>query len=43
MNSDMVPHGELSDGFDIESYVRLRLTDAAGDEGRLLGIRFDSD
>lgn len=43
MNSDMVPHGEFSDGFDIESYVRLRLTDAAGDEGRLLGIRFDSD
>jgi hypothetical protein len=24
MNSDMVPHEEFSDGFDIESYVRLR-------------------
>lgn len=43
MNSDMVPYAEFSEGFDVEKYVRLRLTDAAGDEGRLLGIRFDSE
>jgi uncharacterized protein YydD (DUF2326 family) len=39
MNSDMVPIDEFSDGFDIEKYVRLRLTDAA-DDGGLLGMRF---
>jgi uncharacterized protein YydD (DUF2326 family) len=43
MNSDLVPYGELSEDFDMESFVRLRLTDAEGDEGRLLGIRFDSE
>jgi hypothetical protein len=39
----MVPHEEFQEEFDFESFVRLRLTDAAGDMGRLLGIRFDSD
>jgi uncharacterized protein YydD (DUF2326 family) len=43
MNSDVVPHEEFQEEFDFESFVRLRLTDAAGDTGRLLGIRFDSD
>ncbi|MHB1298676.1 MAG: DUF2326 domain-containing protein [Gemmatimonadaceae bacterium] len=43
MNSDMVPHEECQEEFDFESLVRLRLTDAAGDTGRLHGIRFDSD
>ena len=42
MNSDIVPHEEFQEEFDFESFVRLRLTDAAGDTGRLLGIRFDS-
>jgi uncharacterized protein YydD (DUF2326 family) len=41
MNSDMVPHEEFQEEFDFESFVRL--TDAAGDTGRLPGIRFDSD
>jgi len=45
-------HDELSNEFRttnfrrssiFESFVRLRLTDAAGDTGRLLGIRLDSD
>jgi hypothetical protein len=43
MNSD-IPHEEFQEEFDFESFVRLRLTDGAGDTGRLLlGIRFDSD
>jgi hypothetical protein len=37
----MVPHEEFQEEFDFESFVRL--TDAAGDTGRLPGIRFDSD
>ncbi|MGH9140978.1 MAG: hypothetical protein ACRD2I_07540 [Vicinamibacterales bacterium] len=43
MNLEMVPHEDVQEEFDFESFVRLRLTDAAGDTGRLLGIRFDSD
>jgi uncharacterized protein YydD (DUF2326 family) len=39
MNSDMVPFEEFTEGFDIEKYVRLRLTDAT-DDGGLLGMRF---
>ena len=39
LNSDMLPMAEFSDGFDIESFVRLRLTDAT-DDGGLLGVRF---
>jgi Uncharacterised protein conserved in bacteria (DUF2326) len=42
-DSDLVPHEEFQEEFDFESFVRLRLTDAAGDTGRLLGIRFDGD
>jgi uncharacterized protein YydD (DUF2326 family) len=43
MNSDMVPFDDFTEGFDLEAFVRLRLTDEAGDKGRLLGRRFDSD
>ncbi|MGH9770121.1 MAG: ABC-three component system protein [Candidatus Acidiferrales bacterium] len=39
LNSDTVPWNEFSEGFDLNSYVKLRLTDVS-EEGRLLGIRF---
>lgn len=39
MNSDAVPTQELSPGFNLDKYVRLRLTDAT-ESGCLLGIRF---
>jgi uncharacterized protein YydD (DUF2326 family) len=39
LNSDTVPWREFSAGFDLTSFVRLRLTDATED-GRLLGMRF---
>jgi uncharacterized protein YydD (DUF2326 family) len=39
LNSDTLPDAELSDEFDIDDYVRLRLTDTKP-EGSLLGIRY---
>jgi len=39
MNSDGIPTDELPPDFDLDSYVRLRLTDASP-AGSLLGIRF---
>jgi uncharacterized protein YydD (DUF2326 family) len=39
LNSDMVPSDDFSDGFDLESFVRLRLTDTSP-EGSLLGMRY---
>lgn len=40
LNSDMVPYRKFSNnGFDFESYVRLKLTDTTP-EGGLLGIRY---
>ncbi len=39
LNSDQVPRDEFSDGFDFDSFVRLKLTDATP-EGSLLGMRF---
>lgn len=39
LNSDMLPTDDFSDGFAINDFVRLRLTDATEDGG-LLGIRF---
>ena len=39
LNSDTVPRAEFSPGFDLDAFVRLRLTDATEDGG-LLGIRF---
>ena len=39
LNSDMLPSNELSPAFDLESFVRLRLTDES-EEGGLLGIRY---
>jgi uncharacterized protein YydD (DUF2326 family) len=39
LNSDTLPLDEFSEDFDIERYVRLRLTDDK-QEGSLLGIRF---
>lgn len=39
INSDMVPHREFVPGFEFDSYVRLKLTDATP-EGCLLGVRF---
>lgn len=38
-NSDMIPRSEFSLDFNLDSFVRLRLTDE-NDEGGLLGIRF---
>jgi hypothetical protein len=40
-NSDKLPTGEFSKGFDIASFTRLRLTDETEDGG-LLGIRLPS-
>jgi uncharacterized protein YydD (DUF2326 family) len=39
LNSDAVPWKDFSTGFDLNSFVKFRLTDA-NEEGRLLGIRF---
>jgi uncharacterized protein YydD (DUF2326 family) len=39
LNSDTLPLGEFSEDFDIEQYVRLRLTDDKP-SGSLLGRRF---
>ena len=39
LNSDTLPSNELSPSFDLESFVRLRLTDES-EEGGLLGIRY---
>ena len=39
LNSDTLPSNELSPAFDLESFVRLRLTDES-EEGGLLGIRY---
>ena len=39
LNSDALPSSEFSPDFDLESFVRLRLTDAS-EEGGLLGIRY---
>jgi len=39
LNSDSIPWGEFSPEFDLDSHVRLTLTDATPDGG-LLGIRF---
>lgn len=39
LNTDSVPWNEFSPGFGLDSYVRLRLTDATPDGG-LLGTRF---
>jgi len=39
LNSDTVPVDEFSKGFNVDDYVRLRLTDT-NPEGSLLGFRF---
>ena len=39
LNSDTLPTGDFSAGFDLERFVRLRLTDES-EEGGLLGIRY---
>lgn len=39
LNSDMIPAKDFSQGFNLNAFVRLRLTDAT-DDGGLLGIRF---
>lgn len=39
LNSDAVPTAEFEDGFSLEPFVRLRLTDA-DESGCLLGVRF---
>ena len=39
LNSDTLPSDEFSHAFDLESFVRLRLTDES-EEGGLLGIRY---
>ena len=39
LNSDTLPSNELSPAFDLENFVRLRLTDES-EEGGLLGIRY---
>ncbi len=39
LNSDSVPYSEFTEGFDIDKFVRLRLTDKEP-AGRLLGIEF---
>ena len=40
INSDMVPTGDFSEGFDFNQYVRLTLSDAKP-LGSLLGMRFE--
>ena len=39
LNSDMVPTSDFSRGFDLDQFVRLRLTDES-ESGGLLGIRY---
>ncbi len=39
LNSDTIPYGRFSDGFNVDDFVRLRLTDNEP-AGRLLGIEF---
>jgi len=39
LNSDTLPVNDFSNHFNIDQYVRLRLTDAS-ENGGLLGIRF---
>ena len=39
LNSDALPSSEFSPDFDLENFVRLRLTDES-EEGSLLGIRY---
>ena len=39
LNSDALPYDEFSDEFDLNNFVRLRLTDES-EEGGLLGIRY---
>ena len=39
LNSDTLPSDDFSTGFDLDRFVRLRLTDAS-EEGGLLGIRY---
>ena len=39
LNSDAIPYSEFEPGFDLERFVRLRLTDATT-AGCLLGVRF---
>lgn len=39
LNSDSLPRGDFSKDFNIDTYIRLRLTDAT-EGGGLLGIRF---
>ena len=39
LNSDSVPHNDFTKGFDINNFVRLRLTDDKP-AGRLLGIEY---
>jgi uncharacterized protein YydD (DUF2326 family) len=39
MNSDSIPTKDLNENFNLDQYVRLKLTDATED-GSLLGIRF---
>ena len=39
LNSDTLPTDDLSEGFDLDSFVRLRLADES-EEGGLLGIRY---
>lgn len=41
LNSDTVPWEEFSDGFDLNDFVRRRLTDVT-EAGSLLGVRFDA-
>lgn len=39
LNSDALPGQDFSEGFDLNAFVKLRLTDA-NEQGRLLGVRF---
>ena len=39
LNSDMIPWDDFDDDFDLNSYVRLTLTDRTS-AGSLLGIRY---
>lgn len=40
INSDMVPSGDFTEGFDLGRFVRLTLSDASP-SGRLLGLQFE--
>ena len=39
LNSDGVPESDFSEGFSLQPYVRIELTDE-GEKGGLLGIRY---